>query len=179
MTCAYFNGIAARGPRKRSMCQAARRNTHPCPPCKRQDCPVGRRARLNSRMEPAVQRLTIIPTDRNGFKEGAMGWLSDLLKDYPALTVARERLALEETKRADLETENARLREENSRLQHENESLRGQVPTLEFVESRGALFKRKRDGSFEPIAFCPDWTKRLRRGGGAAATVQGRALRSC
>lgn len=44
-----------------------------------------------------------------------MGWLSNLLKDYPALSVAKERLALEEAKQSALVKENNELKEEIER----------------------------------------------------------------
>lgn len=85
-----------------------------------------------------------------------MSWLSDLLKEYPALNVARERLALAEQRYELLERENEVLKLENARLKGENEAMRRTSPRPEFVESNGALFKRKADGTFEPIAYCPD-----------------------
>ncbi len=90
-----------------------------------------------------------------------MSWFSDLLKDYPALNVAKERIALAEAKFASLETENAKLREEIASLRRENESLKRQLPSDDFVEAQGALFKRKPDGSFESIAYCPDCRRAL------------------
>ena len=90
-----------------------------------------------------------------------MGWFSDLLKEYPALEVARERIALLEAKFANLETENATLREEVASLQRENKTLKRQLPTEDFVEARGALFNCRPDGSFEPIAYCPDCKRAL------------------
>jgi hypothetical protein len=84
-----------------------------------------------------------------------MGWFTDLLKEYPALEVARERIALAEAKFANLETENVRLQEEVAGLRRENESLKSRMPVEGFIEARGALFKRRVDGSFEPDAYCP------------------------
>lgn len=90
-----------------------------------------------------------------------MGWLSDLLKDYPALAVARERLALKETQYTVLQSENTTLKDEVARLKAENATLRKQIPTDDFVESLGVLFKRKSDGTFENIAYCPDCRRPL------------------
>jgi hypothetical protein len=90
-----------------------------------------------------------------------MGWFSDLLKEYPALEVAKERIALLETKFTTLETENAKLRDEVANLRRENEAIKRQLPSEDFVEARGVLFKRKADGSFEPDAYCPNCKRAL------------------
>jgi predicted nuclease with TOPRIM domain len=65
-----------------------------------------------------------------------MKWITDLLREYPALSVAKERLLLIGEKNETLETENKALRKENQRLRAENESLRRSVPTLEFEIGR-------------------------------------------
>jgi len=90
-----------------------------------------------------------------------MGWIADLLKEFPALEVARERLALLEAKFADLEAESARLRDEVARLQRQNAALKRQVPTSDFVEAQGVLFRRKPDGRFQNVAYCPDCKRAL------------------
>jgi hypothetical protein len=89
-------------------------------------------------------------------REGVMGWFTDLLKQYPALEVARERLALADEKYESLGRENETLKLDNARLRRELEALRSSIPRTEFVESRGVLFKRKPDGTFGPDAYCPD-----------------------
>ena len=88
-----------------------------------------------------------------------MGWLVDLMKGVPTVAVAHERIALAEEKVSRIEAENKRLADENAALKAEVEQLRRQVPSLEFVSSRGVLFKRKADGSIEPDAYCPDCKK--------------------
>ena len=85
-----------------------------------------------------------------------MSWFSDLLRDFPAVEVARERIALLEAKFSNLEANNAKLTADNERLLRENGSLRRQLPAEQFAESRGVLFKRKADGTFEEVAYCPD-----------------------
>ena len=90
-----------------------------------------------------------------------MGWLSDLLKHYPAVEVAREEIALCEKQYTVLQNENTTLKEEVARLKAENAMLKRQIPTDNFVESSGALFKRKTDGTFEKIAYCPDCRRAL------------------
>lgn len=84
-----------------------------------------------------------------------MGWLTDILKDIPTVGVARERIALAEQKYELLERENETLKLENVRLKGELEALRRQVPSTEWVEARGVLFKRRPDGRFEQDAYCP------------------------
>lgn len=84
-----------------------------------------------------------------------MGFLSDLLKDYPALNVAQERVALAEAKYAALEEENKRLKGENAQLKGELAAAQRQIPSDDFVERRGVLFKRRADGKFDPDAYCP------------------------
>ena len=68
-----------------------------------------------------------------------MSWLTDLLKDYPALSVAKERLALAEERFRHTEEENKRLKQRLGELEEENKMLRSQVPkprgnTLEEIE---------------------------------------------
>ena len=84
-----------------------------------------------------------------------MGVLADVLKEIPTNSVLRERLALVEAKFAALETENDRLRDEVATLKGTVESLRRLVPSRDFVETHGVLFKRKADGSLDRIVYCP------------------------
>lgn len=56
-----------------------------------------------------------------------MGWLSDLLKEYPALSVAKERLLLAEEKFKKVEIENSELKERIKRLSQQNELLRSRL----------------------------------------------------
>jgi hypothetical protein len=88
-----------------------------------------------------------------------MEWLTDLLKEYPALEVARERIVAAETQIAAMESENFRLRGENARLKERLSALARSIPR-DFVEARGVLFKRT-DGGFEPDAYCPDCIRAL------------------
>jgi hypothetical protein len=85
-----------------------------------------------------------------------MGWLTDFLKEIPTAGVARERMALAQERAAAMEAEVERLKEENARVIKELDAARRQLPSAEFVEYRGVLFKRRAGGSFEPDAYCPD-----------------------
>lgn len=60
-----------------------------------------------------------------------MGWVSDLLKEYPALSVAKERLALAEARFQELERKHAQLLAENGRLKTENLQLSEKLDSLE------------------------------------------------
>ena len=85
--------------------------------------------------------------------------IGKLLSQVPANSVLRERIALAkeqaeaiEKRTAQLEEENAQLREQVHKLEDELASLR---TPKEFTEHRGALFKRKSDGSWERVVYCP------------------------
>lgn len=75
-----------------------------------------------------------------------------MLKEFPALSVAKERLSLIEEKLKAAEEENRKLREEN-------EILRPNAARVdkrkEFTEFNGVLWK-KFDGVIETIAYCPE-----------------------
>ncbi|MGH9426349.1 MAG: hypothetical protein ACRD2L_08605, partial [Terriglobia bacterium] len=81
------------------------------------------------------------------------------LKDYPALSVAKERLALVEERLKQAEVQNAKLKEENSALIAECTELRKKVSAHEktspFIEYMGVLWK-ERGHLVEPLAYCPD-----------------------
>ena len=57
-----------------------------------------------------------------------MGWLSDLLKEYPALSVAKERLALAEERFKNIEEENTKLKARVAELEVKNTQLHTQLP---------------------------------------------------
>lgn len=88
-----------------------------------------------------------------------MGWLTDLLKEYPALSVAKERLSLLQDKMQTIENENVKLKEENRDLKAQVNQLKKDIDkyTKEavFVEGSGVCFKKKTDGNFEIYAYCP------------------------
>ena len=91
-----------------------------------------------------------------------MGALSDIiskLADIPTIAVLRERVAFAaeqakalEKKVEQLERENAALKEENRRLKAE---LAAKTREEQFVEHRGALFKRKPEGGYHLAVYCP------------------------
>ena len=67
-----------------------------------------------------------------------MGWLTDLLKEYPALAIAKERLALVEERFKSTEAKNQALTEETDKLRTENEQPAGSAT---HPQSRNALYK--------------------------------------
>ncbi len=81
-----------------------------------------------------------------------MGWLNDLLKQYPALSVAKERLALIEEKLKATDAENKKLREENNILRQKVNALRKES---QFIEFKGVLWKKSGE-SIDPLSYCPD-----------------------
>lgn len=68
----------------------------------------------------------------------------------------KERVALAEQKYELLEQQNENLKLENARLKAEITTLKNAVPSSEFIEARGVLFKRKANGTFDGEAYCPD-----------------------
>jgi hypothetical protein len=81
----------------------------------------------------------------------AMKWLTDLLKEYPALAVAEQRLKLHEE-------EFYRLKIENERLAKENQALKTKLAAAtppSFIEERGVLWRFDRLGTVGNLAYCP------------------------
>jgi hypothetical protein len=91
-------------------------------------------------------------------KDESMGWLTDLLKDYPALAVAKERLAYKEEQFNELKDENRRLTEEIGALKAENAELKKKLADpmqrQEFILESGALWRVKPDGAIEHYPYC-------------------------
>lgn len=75
---------------------------------------------------------------------------SVVLKEHLALLHAKLQLLGENMKR--LEEENARLIQRNAEL--EQQAIRQQA-VAEFVEARGALFKRLPNGGYSETPYCP------------------------
>src|SRR5437870_28803 len=81
-----------------------------------------------------------------------MSWLTDLLKEYPALSVARERLALLEARLDALEAENKKLSAANQEME---QRLSEQHAAAQFSECGGVFWKRGADGGYQEFPFCP------------------------
>ncbi|HLD14616.1 MAG TPA: hypothetical protein VJB18_07865 [Burkholderiales bacterium] len=81
-----------------------------------------------------------------------MGWLSDLLKEYPALSVAKERLALVEERFRLVEAENKKLGAENADLK---KRLSVYEKASQFIEYKGVMWKQMGE-AIDSIAYCPE-----------------------
>jgi len=82
-----------------------------------------------------------------------------LITEHGSAAILRERLALladqakaQEKLLADSQRRVTELEQENSQLQ---QKLAATERAEEFVEHRGALFKRKPDGSYHHAVYCP------------------------
>ncbi|HXC16847.1 MAG TPA: hypothetical protein VNV60_05340 [Holophagaceae bacterium] len=102
-----------------------------------------------------------------------MSWVeqaTDFVKAGFTLEVAKERLLLwaerldfAETKEASLKEERdtlkanlGKLAPRTAKLEAENAELKAAKETRDaFTEHRGALFRRKPDGGWHPVAYCP------------------------
>jgi primosomal protein N' len=85
--------------------------------------------------------------------------LSDLVTEHGSATIRGERiLQLKEQVEAlmekvkELESQNSDLEKENSKLAAQ---LKAKTCEEEFVEHRGALFKRKPEGGYHLAVYCP------------------------
>lgn len=89
-----------------------------------------------------------------------MNWLTDLLKEYPAISVAKERLALVEDRLKQAESQNTALKIENTSFRLECAELKKKVSHYEkvapFVEHMGVLWKEGRDSLIVHLAYCPE-----------------------
>lgn len=81
-----------------------------------------------------------------------MGWLSDLLKEFPALSVAKERLALVEERLRNIENENKKLISENADLKKQIAAYAKADP---FIEYKGVLWIQF-NGEVDAISYCPE-----------------------
>lgn len=81
-----------------------------------------------------------------------MSLLADLLKEFPALAVAKERLALIEDRLRVAESENEILKAVNAELKIRIAAYEKADP---FYEHKGVLWKVF-DGVADTIAYCPE-----------------------
>lgn len=84
--------------------------------------------------------------------------VGSLLGSLPLNEVLRERFALVQDQIKGMETELVNLKAENAQLKKENAKLKEELlvnsESQDFIESRGALFKRIPSGGFDPDAYC-------------------------
>ncbi|HXJ16155.1 MAG TPA: hypothetical protein VNM68_03050 [Candidatus Polarisedimenticolia bacterium] len=79
-----------------------------------------------------------------------MGWIEDLLKDYPELSGAKDRLERIAQQLRHLEAENRKLKEEKA----EWTKHPAPEPQIQFVPYGGVLWEQFR-GTIKSIAYCP------------------------
>jgi len=91
-----------------------------------------------------------------------MGLFADterLITEHGSAAILRERLALIADQAKAQEKQLADALHRITQLEQENAQLRAKVTARaradEFVEHRGALFKRKPDGSYHHAVYCP------------------------
>lgn len=85
--------------------------------------------------------------------------LNRLIVEHGSSQILREHLSLLKTQAESLMKEKAALQDENARLNQRVAELQKQLLAQsradEFVEERGALFKRKSNGGYHEAVFCP------------------------
>lgn len=90
---------------------------------------------------------------------GLMDMIERAINEHGSAAILRERILLIREQAQLTEAENVRLREENQCLQRRVLELEAQVNARrqqdEYVECRGALFKRKPTGGFHEAVYCP------------------------
>ena len=88
-----------------------------------------------------------------------MNWLEDLIKEYPGLSAAKEKLVLQQDKYNALEAENEELKKKIRGLKETvtklEKSVFQHVKIDPFIEDHGVLWKKGADGSIDKIAYCP------------------------
>lgn len=81
------------------------------------------------------------------------------ITEHGSATVLKEHLALLQAKLGTLKDEIAKLERDNADLRAKLSEATAQLATSshasEFVEERGALFKRKPGGGFQTAVYCP------------------------
>src|SRR2546430_1402537 len=82
-----------------------------------------------------------------------------LITEHGSAAILRERLALLADQAKAQEKELAATQERVTELERENARMKAQLAasahSAQFVEHRGALFKRKQDGTFHLAVYCP------------------------
>jgi DNA repair exonuclease SbcCD ATPase subunit len=90
---------------------------------------------------------------------GLFSEIERLITEHGSAAILRERLALiadqakaQETQLAECQRRVAQLEQDNAQLKSK---LSARARAEEFVEHRGALFKRKVDGTYHHAVYCP------------------------
>lgn len=88
-----------------------------------------------------------------------MNWADELIREYPSLEGAREKLASMEARGSAMEIKIAQLQEENEKLRRDLAVLETRVKECStqpgFVDASGVLWKSKSGGGTESVPYCP------------------------
>ena len=86
--------------------------------------------------------------------------LEQLITEHGSAAVLKEHVALLKTKAALFEKDIEELKKENAKVIKENAELKQELArqhkSEEFVEARGALFKRLPSGGYSETPYCPN-----------------------
>ena len=90
---------------------------------------------------------------------GIVSEIRNILKEIPLSDILREKLSIAERAIEQLEKENIELKKQNSNLleranKYEKQLASFRAPKEEFIEERGALFKRRPEGGYHKAVFC-------------------------
>ena len=90
---------------------------------------------------------------------GLFSEIQNLINEHGSSSILRERLALLGDKADAMEKENKELKkqihQQSAKIHELEHQLVNQRMADEFVEHRGALFKRKPSGGYHHAAYCP------------------------
>lgn len=85
--------------------------------------------------------------------------IEQLIREHGSSSILRERLLLLKDKLAALEEESSDLKHKLADAQKEISDMRAQIENNliknQFVEHRGAFFKRKPSGGYDKAVYCP------------------------
>lgn len=88
---------------------------------------------------------------------------NDIVTEHGSSTIQKERIVLYKEKMEALVEKVKELESKNAELEKERSNLAAQLKTKtsqeEFVEHRGALFKRKPEGGYHLAVYCPHCRK--------------------
>lgn len=105
-----------------------------------------------------------------------IGQLERLINEHGSATILKEHLALVNTKLALLKENIEKLEKENADIKKENADIKQQLDRQKnsenFVEARGAFFKRLPDGGYSQTPYCP-------RCHNSMSSLRGRAPYEC
>ena len=90
---------------------------------------------------------------------GLLDTFQKLIEEHGSSSILRDRISLHKDEIRKVEKELGYLKKRCSDLEEENAKLRAQLESKsakqEFIEYRGAFFKRKPSGGYDPTVYCP------------------------